>query len=135
MTLTTILKLNNDPIGAVVGENCVPIIVKVDSAPGGLFGLGTRIVQVRGVRIPPQLELTISGDRNVEQVYFLLRRYCTAFPADVVISLIEPIRAKVVQTQDLSLLTENDLEIVRALNNLYNTDIDGFDSTLVVSSI
>lgn len=116
---------------------CSPIVVKVTPL-GGVFGQGTRLVEVQGVLIPPQLNQTIASqetgeDSDTEQIYFLLRRFCTSFSQDVLDSIIEPIRAKVASTQDLTLLTADERTQARTLNRLFNTDFDQLVSVGTVS--
>ena len=156
MTLTTVLTLNaltatvsvvvaaqaGPATTTIVGEviaavECIPRVVKFSEPLGGVFGLGIRIVQVRDVLIPPQLNQTIASqadDPNIEQVYYLLRRYCTAFPPAVQ-AAIEPIRAKVEVAGDLSTLTADEITMVHTLNNLYNTDATDVFITTTVPSV
>ena len=126
MTLLTTLILNLDRI--VPSGSCPQTVVHLTEALGGIFGDGVRIVESKAVLIPPQLNQTIASqedDPDIELVYYLLRRVCTAFNSATVDSIIEPIRAKVAATQDLSLLTDDERTMVRTLNRLYNTDFDG----------
>lgn len=112
-------------------QGCAPAVIRLAESLGGLFGDGVRIVQVQGVLIPPKLNQTIATqeeDPDTESVYYLLHRACTAFDPSIVSSIIEPIRIKVVQTQDLSLLTDDERTTVRTLNRLYNTDFDSIIS-------
>jgi hypothetical protein len=107
-------------------------------------------VVTNGVIIPLQLDMltrrfgtsglsspaeVIPGDPDEWPVYWLLRRYYTSLPDPTVASVVEPIRAKVESTQDLSLLTDDERVMARQLNALYNTDYDqtGFATTTVPS--
>jgi hypothetical protein len=122
MTLLTTLQLNFDP--TVV---CPPTVARLDEPLGGIFGQGVRLVDVLGVLIPPLLNQTIASqeeDPDIELVYYLLQRACGVFDPSIVDGILGPIRAKVLQTQDLSLLTEDERTMVRTLNRLYNTDFD-----------
>jgi len=98
-----------------------------------------RQVMTNGVNIPDLLDMQTRrfgstgavtgvgqapGDPDEWPVYWLLRRYHTFLPVATVASIVEPIRAKVASTQDLTLLTTQEREMVRVLNNLYNTDYD-----------
>lgn len=123
MTLLTTLNLN------LVDPGCPMSVARLDEALGGIFGDGVRLVMVKDVLIPPQLNLTIASqetDPDIEQVYFLLRRACDVFDRSIIEGIIDPIRVKVAQTQDLSLLTDDERVQVHTLNALYNSDIDGF---------
>lgn len=128
MTLLTTLNMNLEATG------CPPTIAHLNEALGGIFGQGTRLTDSKGVLIPPTLNITLASqedDRDIEPVYYLLRRACTAFTPAIIASIIDPIRIKVMQTQDLSLLTDDERTMVRTLNRLFNTD---FDSSVSVSS-
>lgn len=112
-----------------------PIVVRT-APPSALFGLGDRIVQTENVLIPPLLELASNTEEDgadVAHVYYLLRRYHTAFPPAVQ-AAIEPIRAKVEAAGDISTLTEDELRTVRTLNYLFNTDADAVFATTTVPS-
>ena len=82
---------------------------------------------VNGVIIPPLLDLHTSEDRRQFPTYWMLERYYTGpwTPAELA-QHIEPIRATVEATQDLTGLTATDEDVIQTLNNIYNTDIDGF---------
>lgn len=82
---------------------------------------------VNGVIIPPLLDLHAGTDRRAFPTYWMLERYFTGpWTPDALTQQIEPIRVKVEATQDLSGLTATDEDVIQTLNNLYNTDIDGF---------
>jgi len=110
---------------------------------GVVFGFGTRIVEVNGVLLPPQLDQEIASqplgqalpwsDADTVQIYFLLRRSCAGLPQDIIDSIIEPIRAKVASTQDLSLVTATERAQARTLNRRFNTDFDALVSIGTVS--
>jgi hypothetical protein len=82
---------------------------------------------VNGIVIPDLLDLHLSEDAQAYPTYWLLERYFTGpWDSPTVDTLIEPIRAKVEPTQDLSQLDETDERIVTTLNALYNSDFDAF---------
>jgi hypothetical protein len=82
---------------------------------------------VNGVIIPPLLDLHASEDRREFPTYWMLERYYTGPWTDAELTQqIEPIRVKVAATQDLTGLDAIDEDVIQTLNNIYNSDIDGF---------
>ena len=92
---------------------------------------------VNGVIIPPLLDLHTAqvldgqsgtaADRRAFPTYWMLERYYTGpWNSAMLNGWIEPIRAKVAATQDLTGLTADDEYAIQTINNIYNTDIDGY---------
>lgn len=82
---------------------------------------------VNGVIIPPLLDLHTSEDRRQFPTYWMLERYFTGpWTPGMLSGQIEPIRVKVEATQDLTGLNAIDEDVIQTINNIFNTDIDGF---------
>lgn len=92
----------------------------------------TDVVVVADVVIPSLLDLVTDLDPYRFSTYWLLRNY---FALPEVREALEPIRAKVASTQDLSLLTEEDRRVALTLYNLHSTDVENYSVSQTLAAL